>query len=1188
MWPQPGKSGALQGAPFSPVIVNDERVYVLTTAGFECYDQQSKNWRYFPLLSPTGDTLRIGVNNTYATFKNLCLNHEGQLWMNMPGHDGLWTFNPESQQLKRFDYSASNRGLIDTPHGIVEDRFGQLWVASGDHIWRISSSRKQCQKYIALDIEERDTLRRIHTLYEDNSGLIWMPSNSKRSVYCFNPDQEQGQVLTIPDFNNQPFSTNRIIFDKKEVLWLATSRGLLRCDLVSGDVEHVMKMDDCHFATAWDERYLIICSGKGLFVFDSSTRKYWPVQLGEPSVRTFPTVTYAAIDLDGDLWISSWGEGLYLLPKENFDIRRGIATDYEHWSYEPSDPNGLPSNLLAGIAIDADNIAWVAGAENGLNAVDKTTGQVKRFLYEQGRAHGIADNYTWGLLIDKQGQIWISRGTRTFEYFSPKTGHFQKFGLAESLPNYGIANMAMDSTGVIWLNQNQAITSIDPQSGAVHILPQVAVPKLYNEAIAVHPETGEVFFACYKELRSFDPDSRETLNRKPSPLLLSGVSHFSIDGNGTMISLPEQEWKNGKLSLSHQENTIEISYALLDYRHPESIQYQYALTPTGETPKWMSTAGKNTVRFSNLASGRYQFSVKGRNGYGIWAEPVTLPIVIRPPWWATGWAYVGYVCIGLLVLLGLRRYDLRRKMAATEARRLKELDDFKNQFFTNITHEFRTPLTVILGTSNQLEAKVDRPLQGKLGLIRRNGEHLLRLINQILDLAKLESNTLAVNYVQGDVLPFLRYIAESLQSLAENRGVELRTDLASSGIVMDYDPERLLQIVYNLLSNAIKFTPAGGTIKLQAKQETAGKQKHLKLTISDTGIGLSENDLSHIFDRFYQAQRPQMSNSGGTGIGLTLTKELIEALGGSIQVESELGKGTIFTLLLPITRHAAVAATVVKIPPKTQLAFPKSSQSATISTQVLIIEDNADVAEYLNDCLNDRYLLDFAPNGKIGVEKALDTVPDLIISDVMMPEKDGFEVCEILKNDLRTSPIPIVLLTAKAEVEHRIAGLQRGADAYLAKPIHEPELRATLDNLIDLRRKLQKKFQQDNQTNNPSTSPTVNPPETTAISMEEVFLQNARNIIQEHLADATFTVDVLSQQLSMSPRQLHRKLTALTDRTPSALIREARLVKAKSLLENSSMNVSEVAYATGFDDPKYFSRVFKKTYGLPPSKVGKG
>jgi YesN/AraC family two-component response regulator len=345
-------------------------------------------------------------------------------------------------------------------------------------------------------------------------------------------------------------------------------------------------------------------------------------------------------------------------------------------------------------------------------------------------------------------------------------------------------------------------------------------------------------------------------------------------------------------------------------------------------------------------------------------------------------------------------------------------------------------------------------------------------------------------------------------------------------------------------------------------------------------MGIPEADFPFIFDRYYQVASPQTASLGGNGIGLALTKELTQILGGDIQVESKLNKGTTFTLRLPITNAAALLSQLpqkqVKQPPPDLPDTLLSPTTLSASQEVLIIEDNPDVAEYLRDCLRPYYQLDFATNGKDGIAKALNMIPDLIISDVMMPGKDDFEVCENLKNDLRTSHVPIMLLTAKAGIENRIAGLQHRADAYLVKPFHEAELLVTLDNLLENRRKLQERFSGKKEVDSLSR------PE---LSPEEQFLQQLRRIIHEHLADTGFSVEDLSRRLALSPRQLHRKLAALTGQSPSDFIRGIRLEKAKEFLQTQKMNVSEAAYATGFEDPKYFSRVFKKAYGLPPSKV---
>ena len=529
---------------------------------------------------------------------------------------------------------------------------------------------------------------------------------------------------------------------------------------------------------------------------------------------------------------------------------------------------------------------------------------------------------------------------------------------------------------------------------------------------------------------------------------------------------------------------------------------------------------------------------------------------------------------------------------ARERERLNEMDAFKTRFFTNISHEFRTPLTVILGMADRLEkepapaggAAVNQPV----ALIKRNGQNLLRLINEILDLAKLENNSLKMNYVQGDVLPYLRYIAESMHSLAETKNVHMKVESGEPAIVMDYDPERLLQIVHNLLSNAIKFTPAGGQVTMRLTRTN----DRLHLSVSDTGVGIAPDELPFVFDRFFQAKNQDQAKAGGAGIGLSLTRELVRFMGGAISAESTPGQGTTFRVVLPMTNEAepgAVLSPVIRLEKHTAAgpALPSPGRTGE-GLRVLLIEDNPDVVEYLAACLGPQYQLDFAFNGQAGIDKALETIPDLIISDVMMPEKDGFEVVEFLKTDERTSHIPIVLLTAKATVTDRIAGLRRGADAYLAKPFVEEELLVVTANLLEIRWKLQEKYRNTDFGMRPVEEEPAEVPETRSFfDLEDAFLQKTIALIDEHLDDAEFGNAELSRSMLMSESQLHRKLKALTGHSLSVFIRSVRLRRGRLLLETTDQSVSEVAYAVGFTDPAYFSRTFSAEFGVAPTALRK-
>lgn len=403
------------------------------------------------------------------------------------------------------------------------------------------------------------------------------------------------------------------------------------------------------------------------------------------------------------------------------------------------------------------------------------------------------------------------------------------------------------------------------------------------------------------------------------------------------------------------------------------------------------------------------------------------------------------------------------KKEQEEATRLKELDDFKSRLYTNLTHEFRTPLSVILGMADQVGANPKVHLQEGLQLIRRNGRQLLQLINQLLDLSKLENKSFQLQLQQRDIVSYLRYVAEAFQTYANTRNLSLQFFTTLESLVMDYDPKQIKQIMTNLVSNAVKFTPSGGAIKVRVSKQA----QQLSIEVIDTGIGIAEKERSLIFDRFYQVDGSTTRAGEGTGIGLAHTQELIKLMGGQIFVESMLYEGTTFKVLLPIRK--AIDTQIAEeptndldnvenlfaiLPPITNSNIQGADQTVAESPQLLIIEDNPDVVAYLKTCLSDLYRLDVAYNGAVGVEKALENIPDLIVSDVMMPEKDGYEVCNTLKNDERTSHIPIILLTAKADAHSRISGLKTGADAYLSKPFDKVELLVRLEMMVKKQKQL--------------------------------------------------------------------------------------------------------------------------------------
>jgi signal transduction histidine kinase/DNA-binding response OmpR family regulator len=528
----------------------------------------------------------------------------------------------------------------------------------------------------------------------------------------------------------------------------------------------------------------------------------------------------------------------------------------------------------------------------------------------------------------------------------------------------------------------------------------------------------------------------------------------------------------------------------------------------------------------------------------------------------------------------LEKSKLLQQQEQAEAERLKELSQFKSRFYTNITHEFRTPLTVILGMNENIKGH-----EQEKKLIRRNSQNLLQLINQLLDLSKIESGNLKMNLIQGDIITYLQYLTESFYSMATEKNIRLTFYAEEESLLMDYDEVKVQHIIYNLLSNAIKFTPSMGKVILHALKVEEGDQSYLKIKVKDNGRGINAEQLPLIFDRFYQTNETSSSHQAiGSGVGLALTKELIELMGGSIEVSSTPEKGTAFTITLSIKQDAQI---LEPTPPKTLGAefasadtpsgVPVNNQEKTSENHqglnLLLIEDNPDVVTYIKSILAITYNITVATNGQTGVEQAIEQVPDIIISDVMMPEKDGYEVCETLKQDIRTSHIPIILLTAKATADDRVQGLKYGADAYLTKPFNKEELFVRLEKLTELRKQLQTHY---------SFGISAEVPQIENDNLENEFLQKLKVIIHENISKHQFGVPELAAEMAMSHSQVYRKLKAITGETPSSLIRQTRLKEGLRLLKTTDLNISEIAYDVGFSDPNYFSRAFNDAFGTSP------
>lgn len=547
----------------------------------------------------------------------------------------------------------------------------------------------------------------------------------------------------------------------------------------------------------------------------------------------------------------------------------------------------------------------------------------------------------------------------------------------------------------------------------------------------------------------------------------------------------------------------------------------------------------------------------------VFLQPYLTPLATFPPVLNLVF-FVLTLIISILTLFVFVRIFIRERMRfkQEETEKLRSLDAAKSHFFANISHEFRTPLTVIMGMADQIPGEPSH-------MIWRNSKKLLRLVDQLLDLSRLEAGSLPTRYVQADVVGEMKYILESYQSLAASKHIHLGFSSDRDELWMDIDPEKLDNIVGNLVDNAIKYSLEDGDVILSLQVLSSNR---LLIRVEDTGIGIPPEHIDKIFNRFYRVGEWPVE---GAGIGLAIVREYVKLLDGEMEVESRKGLGTTFSITFPI-KQAAPRMAAQPRPGSLETGKPGLPKISVLGKpQLLIIEDNPDVVHYLDNLLQNQYVLNIALDGEEGLRAAIEQVPDIIISDIMMPKKDGIEVCKTLKNDIRTNHIPIILLTARADIDSRISGLEAGADAYLAKPFNRQELEVELAKLLRMRELLRQKYQP------PGSVEAIAKP----TGLNERFLKDVYACLENHYQEETFGIQPLHDMLGMSRTQLHRKLAALTGKPASHFIRSFRLEKARHLLQTTRMTVAEVAYAVGFKDAMYFSRAFSHEFGMPPSEA---
>jgi signal transduction histidine kinase/DNA-binding response OmpR family regulator len=711
---------------------------------------------------------------------------------------------------------------------------------------------------------------------------------------------------------------------------------------------------------------------------------------------------------------------------------------------------------------------------------------------------------------------------------------------------------------------------------------------------------GYMYFGGINGLISFHPDSiREDSYRYPIALTdfqILDRSTTSADAGGGGHS--PASLTGGKVSLDYHQYGFSFAFSSLNYKISDRISYAFKLEGIDE--HWIyRNANQRFASYSNLNPGTYTLKVKATNEYGIWSGPKELlTITILTPWWKTWWAYLLYTLTIAAAGYGLVTYVLEKErlkhslnLERLEKEKVKEVDELKFRYFTNISHEFRTPLTLISGPLEQISKylpSLNAQVKGNLMIIQHNVNHLLRLINQLMDFRKAEEGSLKLAVSEGNITEFIQEIKDSFDPLAQKKTINFILTGADERLTGWCDFDKLEKILNNLIYNALSFSPEKGQVTVNLSVRGDVDRKELILKIQDNGEGIPDSEIDKIFNPFYQASNQKRSFSSGYGIGLSLTKQLADLHKGEILVSSSAATGTVFTVSISIDRASYKDFEISKqrtdIINRHPFVFDEGEQPVDELTAeeksnkkplLLLVDDNAEIRKYLVSCFKDKYRLTEAANGAEGLQKAETIGPDLIISDVMMPEMDGKEFCYKVKTNLATSHIPVILLTALMSTEHLIQGLETGADAYITKPFNYEVLEIQVRNLIESRRNLRKHFVHEAITQ---------PQEVTVNSIDEVFLAKAMKVIEDNIKEFDYSIDQFVDDMAVGRSVLYRKLKQLTDQSPNEFIRTVRLKRAAQLLKQHSGTISEIGYEVGFIDPGYFARCFKKQFNLTPKE----
>jgi signal transduction histidine kinase/ligand-binding sensor domain-containing protein/DNA-binding response OmpR family regulator len=1163
-------------------------VYFLTNGGYF--------WHYSSITKSFQLVDKFETNLPFLKQEQLFVSKDNTIWIAFGQFVSL--FYPQSVVCKRLQ--IRNRDFEAATDAICSDENENIWIGTTDRGLHIvnKTGTKLLQTIYQDEFNGEHSLKGagINRLYCDRNGIIWIASNDGGISY-YHKNMFRFQTFRHSNLKPQTLSDNRVNCIKQAddgKIYIGTENGLDIFNKDAGTFERVTAisrspvlniLEDTH-KTIWLTTY----DGK---VYKGKGRNFSQenFEQGAGSLKSVQTIS---TDQSGVIWLGTMGAGV-------FTVKNNILSGFNQYTGFT-----LSHDFVTQITEDSEENIWI-GTLDGINRYAKNK-TFKTYL-TAGKTKLIHVN---SIFEDSKKRIWIGFHYGLLLYDNEKDG-FICFNRQNGLVNEQILGISEDNFGHLWLLTPNGLLRVSvPDTNPTDLIVKsfYASDGLPDNTFRLNSicrlASGDILVGTVNGLGVINPSSVDEYKMKP-PVCLTGLRIFNKEistgekHNGKVV-LPNSLLYSKEIELSHKESVFSIEFSALPFINPKKCKYQYRLQGFNET--WITTnSDMRIATYTNLNPGKYSFCVKASADEENWGPEKRLAIIIHPPLLLSKLAKAMYVLV-LIMFLFLLRYVIkmneRRRIGdlqeKADSQRLHNLDMMKINLFTNISHEFRTPLTLIISplekiVSENRNKELEKPLQ----TMQRNSQRLLHLVNQLLDFRKLETVGLDFYSSTGDIIAFTRNIVLSFNDLAEGKGIKYIFNSNIKELIMQFDYDKYDKIIYNLLSNAFKFTPEKGSIAVELNfteefnlhhgphEETLLKQGELVIKVKDTGIGIPQKLQSRIFDRFVQANTLNGSYEHGSGIGLSLVYEYVRLHKGTVQVESEEGIGSCFTVRLPVIKHEPLTRGLNANNTEVFEIFSKSESDddpeyagyTKAQPSVLIVEDNEELRFYLKDNLKKRFRVLEADNGQAGLECASALIPDIIISDILMPVMDGIALCRKLKSEKSTSHIPVILLTAMHTDNYKLEGIEAGADDYIVKPFNFKILETRIKKILQNQKTAQQKF---------SAKISVEPKEITITSLDEQFIQKAFELVEKNMGNPEFTIDEFSREMAMSRMLLYKKLMALTGKAPLDFVRTMRLKRAAQLLAGSQMNISEISISVGFNDAKYFSQCFKKEFYMLPSE----